>query len=162
MCLSPSECNSNRDSVLSYTSVRSNSSYLGSDEMGSGEISKRHTSLQHTPSQTSRLSHRRCVTVLFFTFVCVCRWRASLWHEDSCRQARQTPRMSGAPIQPGRVSSAPLTDLSAFFLFAFYFLFILLSLFLPLMNSLFNYVVQSIYLHPFHPRTLMHTAYRAS
>uniref|UniRef100_A0A3B4ZFS3 Phosphatidylinositol 3,4,5-trisphosphate-dependent Rac exchanger 1 protein n=1 Tax=Stegastes partitus TaxID=144197 RepID=A0A3B4ZFS3_9TELE len=31
-----SECNSNRDSVLSYTSVRSNSSYLGSDEMGSG------------------------------------------------------------------------------------------------------------------------------
>lgn len=32
-----SECNSNRDSVLSYTSVRSNSSYLGSDEMGSGE-----------------------------------------------------------------------------------------------------------------------------
>uniref|UniRef100_A0A8C0P7B8 Phosphatidylinositol 3,4,5-trisphosphate-dependent Rac exchanger 1 protein n=1 Tax=Canis lupus familiaris TaxID=9615 RepID=A0A8C0P7B8_CANLF len=30
-----SECNSNRDSVLSYTSVRSNSSYLGSDEMGS-------------------------------------------------------------------------------------------------------------------------------
>ncbi|MEQ2188197.1 hypothetical protein GOODEAATRI_012560, partial [Goodea atripinnis] len=29
------ECNSNRDSVLSYTSVRSNSSYLGSDEMGS-------------------------------------------------------------------------------------------------------------------------------
>lgn len=36
--LSPcSECNSNRDSVLSYTSVRSNSSYLGSDETGSGE-----------------------------------------------------------------------------------------------------------------------------
>lgn len=34
-----SECNSNRDSVLSYTSVRSNSSYLGSDEMGSGECS---------------------------------------------------------------------------------------------------------------------------
>lgn len=33
-----SECNSNRDSVLSYTSVRSNSSYLGSDEMGSGKI----------------------------------------------------------------------------------------------------------------------------
>uniref|UniRef100_A0A8C9NTQ2 Phosphatidylinositol 3,4,5-trisphosphate-dependent Rac exchanger 1 protein n=1 Tax=Serinus canaria TaxID=9135 RepID=A0A8C9NTQ2_SERCA len=32
-----SECNSNRDSVLSYTSVRSNSSYLGSDEMGSGD-----------------------------------------------------------------------------------------------------------------------------
>ena len=32
-----SECNSNRDSVLSYTSVRSNSSYLGSDEMGSGK-----------------------------------------------------------------------------------------------------------------------------
>ncbi|MGH0174446.1 UNVERIFIED_CONTAM: hypothetical protein FKN15_068053 [Acipenser sinensis] len=31
------ECNSNRDSVLSYTSVRSNSSYLGSDEMGSGD-----------------------------------------------------------------------------------------------------------------------------
>uniref|UniRef100_A0A4W5KYE4 Phosphatidylinositol-3,4,5-trisphosphate dependent Rac exchange factor 1 n=1 Tax=Hucho hucho TaxID=62062 RepID=A0A4W5KYE4_9TELE len=30
-----SECNSNRDSVLSYSSVRSNSSYLGSDEMGS-------------------------------------------------------------------------------------------------------------------------------
>lgn len=42
MCLHPffspySECNSNRDSVLSYTSVRSNSSYLGSDEMGSGK-----------------------------------------------------------------------------------------------------------------------------
>uniref|UniRef100_A0A4W5KIG8 Phosphatidylinositol 3,4,5-trisphosphate-dependent Rac exchanger 1 protein n=1 Tax=Hucho hucho TaxID=62062 RepID=A0A4W5KIG8_9TELE len=32
-----SECNSNRDSVLSYSSVRSNSSYLGSDEMGSGD-----------------------------------------------------------------------------------------------------------------------------
>ncbi|XP_057385281.1 phosphatidylinositol 3,4,5-trisphosphate-dependent Rac exchanger 1 protein isoform X4 [Balaenoptera acutorostrata] len=32
-----SECNSNRDSVLSSTSVRSNSSYLGSDEMGSGD-----------------------------------------------------------------------------------------------------------------------------
>uniref|UniRef100_A0A674BRE8 Phosphatidylinositol-3,4,5-trisphosphate dependent Rac exchange factor 1 n=1 Tax=Salmo trutta TaxID=8032 RepID=A0A674BRE8_SALTR len=32
-----SECNSNRDSVLSYTSVRSNSSYLGGDEMGSGD-----------------------------------------------------------------------------------------------------------------------------
>uniref|UniRef100_A0A8C3YA97 Phosphatidylinositol 3,4,5-trisphosphate-dependent Rac exchanger 1 protein n=1 Tax=Catharus ustulatus TaxID=91951 RepID=A0A8C3YA97_CATUS len=32
-----SECNSNRDSVVSYTSVRSNSSYLGSDEMGSGD-----------------------------------------------------------------------------------------------------------------------------
>ncbi|KAJ8257306.1 hypothetical protein GJAV_G00184180 [Gymnothorax javanicus] len=32
-----SECNSNRDSVQSYTSVRSNSSYLGSDEMGSGD-----------------------------------------------------------------------------------------------------------------------------
>ncbi|XP_054626845.1 phosphatidylinositol 3,4,5-trisphosphate-dependent Rac exchanger 1 protein isoform X1 [Dunckerocampus dactyliophorus] len=32
-----SECNSNRDSVLSCTSVRSNSSYLGSDEMGSGD-----------------------------------------------------------------------------------------------------------------------------
>uniref|UniRef100_A0A8C8SH65 Phosphatidylinositol 3,4,5-trisphosphate-dependent Rac exchanger 1 protein n=1 Tax=Pelusios castaneus TaxID=367368 RepID=A0A8C8SH65_9SAUR len=32
-----SECNSNRDSVLSYTSVRSSSSYLGSDEMGSGD-----------------------------------------------------------------------------------------------------------------------------
>uniref|UniRef100_A0A8D0LBS4 Phosphatidylinositol 3,4,5-trisphosphate-dependent Rac exchanger 1 protein n=1 Tax=Sphenodon punctatus TaxID=8508 RepID=A0A8D0LBS4_SPHPU len=32
-----SECNSNRDSVLSYTSVRSNSSYLGRDEMGSGD-----------------------------------------------------------------------------------------------------------------------------
>uniref|UniRef100_H3CZW4 Phosphatidylinositol-3,4,5-trisphosphate dependent Rac exchange factor 1 n=1 Tax=Tetraodon nigroviridis TaxID=99883 RepID=H3CZW4_TETNG len=32
-----SECNSNRDSVLSYTSMRSNSSYLGSDEMGSGD-----------------------------------------------------------------------------------------------------------------------------
>ncbi|MBZ3872001.1 Phosphatidylinositol 3,4,5-trisphosphate-dependent Rac exchanger 1 protein [Sciurus carolinensis] len=31
-----SECNSNRDSILSYTRVRSNSSYLGSDEMGSG------------------------------------------------------------------------------------------------------------------------------
>lgn len=37
-----SECNSNRDSVLSYTSVRSNSSYLGSDEMGSGEESHKH------------------------------------------------------------------------------------------------------------------------
>uniref|UniRef100_A0A663N2V5 Phosphatidylinositol 3,4,5-trisphosphate-dependent Rac exchanger 1 protein n=1 Tax=Athene cunicularia TaxID=194338 RepID=A0A663N2V5_ATHCN len=36
-----SECNSNRDSVLSYTSVRSNSSYLGSDEMGSGEYMHR-------------------------------------------------------------------------------------------------------------------------
>ena len=35
-----SECNSNRDSVLSYTSVRSNSSYLGSDEMGSGKGEK--------------------------------------------------------------------------------------------------------------------------
>lgn len=35
-----SECNSNRDSVLSYTSVRSNSSYLGSDEMGSGKEMK--------------------------------------------------------------------------------------------------------------------------
>uniref|UniRef100_A0A4W3ILA3 Phosphatidylinositol-3,4,5-trisphosphate dependent Rac exchange factor 1 n=1 Tax=Callorhinchus milii TaxID=7868 RepID=A0A4W3ILA3_CALMI len=32
-----SECNSNRDSVLSYTSDRSRSSYLGSDEMGSGD-----------------------------------------------------------------------------------------------------------------------------
>ncbi|KAG9331185.1 hypothetical protein JZ751_019899 [Albula glossodonta] len=32
-----SECNSNRDSVLSYTSMWSNSSYLGSDEMGSGD-----------------------------------------------------------------------------------------------------------------------------
>lgn len=32
-----SDGNSNRDSVLSYTSVRSNSSYLGSDEMGSGD-----------------------------------------------------------------------------------------------------------------------------
>lgn len=37
-----SECNSNRDSVLSYTSVRSNSSYLGSDEMGSGKDSHKH------------------------------------------------------------------------------------------------------------------------
>ncbi|XP_056444393.1 phosphatidylinositol 3,4,5-trisphosphate-dependent Rac exchanger 1 protein [Gadus chalcogrammus] len=40
VCVFPwlrSECNSNRDSVLSYTSVRSNSSYLGSDEMGSGD-----------------------------------------------------------------------------------------------------------------------------
>ena len=36
-----SECNSNRDSVLSSTSVRSNSSYLGSDEMGSGECKAR-------------------------------------------------------------------------------------------------------------------------
>ncbi|XP_062897470.1 phosphatidylinositol 3,4,5-trisphosphate-dependent Rac exchanger 1 protein isoform X1 [Mobula hypostoma] len=32
-----SECNSNRDSVLSYASDRSRSSYLGSDEMGSGD-----------------------------------------------------------------------------------------------------------------------------
>ncbi|XP_067904360.1 phosphatidylinositol 3,4,5-trisphosphate-dependent Rac exchanger 1 protein isoform X2 [Heterodontus francisci] len=32
-----SECNSNRDSVLSSTSDRSRSSYLGSDEMGSGD-----------------------------------------------------------------------------------------------------------------------------
>lgn len=41
-----SECNSNRDSVLSYTSVRSNSSYLGSDEMGSGKrmvVHNKHT-----------------------------------------------------------------------------------------------------------------------
>lgn len=38
-----SECNSNRDSVLSYTSVRSNSSYLGSDEMGSGKESRTQT-----------------------------------------------------------------------------------------------------------------------
>uniref|UniRef100_A0AAQ5XK49 Phosphatidylinositol 3,4,5-trisphosphate-dependent Rac exchanger 1 protein n=1 Tax=Amphiprion ocellaris TaxID=80972 RepID=A0AAQ5XK49_AMPOC len=61
-----SECNSNRDSVLSYTSVRSNSSYLGSDEMGSGDElpcdmripsdkqDKLHGCLEHLFNQVSR------------------------------------------------------------------------------------------------------------
>uniref|UniRef100_A0A8C7TWX5 Phosphatidylinositol 3,4,5-trisphosphate-dependent Rac exchanger 1 protein n=1 Tax=Oncorhynchus mykiss TaxID=8022 RepID=A0A8C7TWX5_ONCMY len=64
-----SECNSNRDSVLSYTSVRSNSSYLGSDEMGSGDelpcdmrISsdkqdKLHGCLEHLFNQVQHLYH---------------------------------------------------------------------------------------------------------
>ncbi|PKU37649.1 phosphatidylinositol -trisphosphate-dependent rac exchanger 1 protein [Limosa lapponica baueri] len=42
-----SECNSNRDSVLSYTSVRSNSSYLGSDEMGSEFKQKEETTVRY-------------------------------------------------------------------------------------------------------------------
>uniref|UniRef100_A0A8C8JSD6 Phosphatidylinositol 3,4,5-trisphosphate-dependent Rac exchanger 1 protein n=1 Tax=Oncorhynchus tshawytscha TaxID=74940 RepID=A0A8C8JSD6_ONCTS len=64
-----SECNSNRDSVLSYTSVRSNSSYLGSDEMGSGDElpcdmripsdkqDKLHGCLEHLFNQVQHLYH---------------------------------------------------------------------------------------------------------
>uniref|UniRef100_A0A6Q2XEI5 Phosphatidylinositol-3,4,5-trisphosphate-dependent Rac exchange factor 1 n=1 Tax=Esox lucius TaxID=8010 RepID=A0A6Q2XEI5_ESOLU len=66
-----SECNSNRDSVLSYTSVRSNSSYLGSDEMGSGDElpcemripsdkqDKLHGCLEHLFNQRERRTCRR-------------------------------------------------------------------------------------------------------
>ncbi|XP_054946328.1 phosphatidylinositol 3,4,5-trisphosphate-dependent Rac exchanger 1 protein isoform X1 [Physeter macrocephalus] len=66
-----SECNSNRDSVLSYTSVRSNSSYLGSDEMGSGDElpcdmripsdkqDKLHGCLEHLFNQVAPLSQPR-------------------------------------------------------------------------------------------------------
>uniref|UniRef100_A0A8C0KU01 Phosphatidylinositol 3,4,5-trisphosphate-dependent Rac exchanger 1 protein n=1 Tax=Canis lupus dingo TaxID=286419 RepID=A0A8C0KU01_CANLU len=73
-----SECNSNRDSVLSYTSVRSNSSYLGSDEMGSGDElpcdmripsdkqDKLHGCLEHLFNQLWNLGmgHRPCAIIL--------------------------------------------------------------------------------------------------
>lgn len=57
-----SECNSNRDSVLSYTSVRSNSSYLGSDEMGSGECSGLCLRRGGVPSEISF-----CLLLLYYT-----------------------------------------------------------------------------------------------
>uniref|UniRef100_A0A8B9P7W7 Phosphatidylinositol 3,4,5-trisphosphate-dependent Rac exchanger 1 protein n=1 Tax=Apteryx owenii TaxID=8824 RepID=A0A8B9P7W7_APTOW len=72
-----SECNSNRDSVLSYTSVRSNSSYLGSDEMGSGDElpndmripldkqDKLHGCLEHLFNQVLRLK----TNIFLMTFV---------------------------------------------------------------------------------------------
>uniref|UniRef100_A0A8C8FJ85 Phosphatidylinositol-3,4,5-trisphosphate-dependent Rac exchange factor 1 n=1 Tax=Oncorhynchus tshawytscha TaxID=74940 RepID=A0A8C8FJ85_ONCTS len=70
-----SECNSNRDSVLSYTSVRSNSSYLGSDEMGSGDElpcdmsipsdkqDKLHGCLEHLFNQVLHLYHNTTFTI---------------------------------------------------------------------------------------------------
>uniref|UniRef100_A0A8C7J2C9 Phosphatidylinositol 3,4,5-trisphosphate-dependent Rac exchanger 2 protein n=1 Tax=Oncorhynchus kisutch TaxID=8019 RepID=A0A8C7J2C9_ONCKI len=71
-----SECNSNRDSVLSYTSVRSNSSYLGSDEMGSGDElpcdmsipsdkqDKLHGCLEHLFNQVLHLYHNTIFTTI--------------------------------------------------------------------------------------------------
>uniref|UniRef100_A0A673B9U3 Phosphatidylinositol 3,4,5-trisphosphate-dependent Rac exchanger 1 protein n=1 Tax=Sphaeramia orbicularis TaxID=375764 RepID=A0A673B9U3_9TELE len=71
-----SECNSNRDSVLSYTSVRSNSSYLGSDEMGSGDElpcdmripsdkqDKLHGCLEHLFNQVTKQSTYTVLTSL--------------------------------------------------------------------------------------------------
>uniref|UniRef100_A0A8C5TPD4 Phosphatidylinositol 3,4,5-trisphosphate-dependent Rac exchanger 1 protein n=1 Tax=Malurus cyaneus samueli TaxID=2593467 RepID=A0A8C5TPD4_9PASS len=53
-----SECNSNRDSVLSYTSVRSNSSYLGSDEMGSGFADYKHLQISFAQLVSSKLITR--------------------------------------------------------------------------------------------------------
>uniref|UniRef100_A0A8C0UHY8 Phosphatidylinositol-3,4,5-trisphosphate dependent Rac exchange factor 1 n=1 Tax=Cyanistes caeruleus TaxID=156563 RepID=A0A8C0UHY8_CYACU len=80
-----SECNSNRDSVLSYTSVRSNSSYLGSDEMGSGDElpndmripldkqDKLHGCLEHLFNQMHRhitlLAVRRRKSIFMISFM---------------------------------------------------------------------------------------------